>query len=233
MNDQILGIRLSSDFAHFSHPATIYSSLSYIIPPKTTIMGMLGAIMGESEYYFLNEISYSCVILQLKSKQSFCFNGIKSALSELNPKKETNGFKSGRKQFYRELLVEPVYEIYIDISRLKEEKKSKLKELLEARKSLYPLYMGINLCLANYEFLGVFEAQILEEDADINSFVPALSDFILEEDKEYSDCRFATLVNEKREFGSFESFIVETSGKSIKCKNIKHHKINNKRIIFV
>lgn len=233
MSDQILGIRLSGDFAHFSHPATVYSSLSYMIPPKTAVMGMLGAIMGESDYCFLNDISYTCIVLQLKAKQSFCFNGIKSALSELNPKKEISGFKSGRKQFYRELLVEPVYEIYIDISRLEQDKKSKLKELLKDQKSLHTLYMGINFCLANYEFLGSFGAQILEEDAQINSFVPTECDFMLEENKEYSDCRFATLVNEKREFGNFKSFIIETSGKSIECKNIKHHKINDKRVVFV
>ena len=73
----IVAFRLFGDYAHFSHPATIYSSLTYPVPPKTTIMGFLGAVIGEEEYFKLSNIQYSVKIDRQILKKSFVFNGIK------------------------------------------------------------------------------------------------------------------------------------------------------------
>lgn len=229
----IVGLEISSDFGHFSHPSTIYSSLSYPLPPKTTIIGMLGAIMGEDEYLFLNDIKYSCIIKNLDGKRNFCFNGVKDILKELRPEKAGAGF-SKRKQFYRELLINPVYEIYIDISKLANDKKDKLLLLLKEHKSIYPIYMGVNFCLSTYNFLGTFE--FIKKRADkiyIDSFIPLDFDFELEDGKNYTDVRFATTIQNGRIFGGFRDFLVEISSKSILCKNVEFLEINKKRVIFV
>lgn len=230
----VVGLEISSDFGHFSHPATIYSSLSYPVPPKTTVLGMIGAIMGEDDYLFLNDIKYACIIKNLDGKRNFCFNGIKDALKELTPKKAGEGFKNGRKQFYRELLINPIYEIYIDISKLKDEKKQKFISLLKEHKAIYPLYMGVNFCLASYKYLGIFDAKLDKaKQAYIDSFISLYNDFEIEIDKNYTDIRFATTISEGRIFGHFKDFLVETSSKSILCNNIAFRKIDNKRVIFV
>ncbi|CUU85968.1 CRISPR-associated protein Cas5 [Campylobacter hyointestinalis] len=230
----ILGIKIWADYAHFSHPATIYSSLTYPIPPKTTVMGLLGCIIGENNYYFLNDISYACIIENIDGKSRFCFNGIKDALSELNIKKieENSGFKQ-RRQFYRELLINPSYEIYLDLSKLSDKKIDIISNILRSEKSLFTPYLGINFCLAKYQFLGEFRASSSSQSAHINSFIPIDSDFELEFDKSYTDCRFATTVNSSREFGNFKTFLVETSGKSIKCNNITYYELNGKKVIFI
>ena len=80
----IIAFRLFGDYAHFSHPATIYSSLTYPVPPKTAIMGFLGAVIGEEEYFKLSGIKYSVKIDRQILKKSFVFNGIKFALSQAN-----------------------------------------------------------------------------------------------------------------------------------------------------
>ncbi len=230
----IIGLEISSDFGHFSHPATIYSSLTYPVPPKTTVMGMLGAIMGESDYLFLNDIRYACIVKNLDGKKNFCFNGIKDALKELNLEKAGNGFGKNRKQFYRELLINPRYEIYVDLSGLEKSRADKLLALLEEGKSMYQLYMGINFCLATYKFLGVFSAEGKKADsANIDSIVPLSSDFAIEVGKNYADVRFATTIGGGRIFGGFSDFLVETSGKSIFCKNIEYSEVNGQKIVFV
>lgn len=230
----IVGLEISSDFGHFSHPATIYSSLTYPVPPKTTAMGMIGAIMGESDYLFLNDIRYACVVKNLDGKRNFCFNGIKDALRELNLEKAGNGFSKGRKQFYRELLINPRYEIYADLSNLDKVKAQKLFTLLEDGKSMYQLYIGVNFCLASYKFLGVFETVTQKaESAHIDSIVPLGSDFGIEAGKNYTDIRFATTVQTGRLFGGFSDFLVETSGKPILCKNIEFSETNDKKVVFV
>lgn len=230
----IIGLEISSDFGHFSHPATIYSSLTYPVPPKTTVMGMLGAIMGESDYLFLNDIRYACIVRNLDGKRNFCFNGIKDALKELNLEKAGNGFGKNRKQFYRELLINPRYEIYVDLSWLEKSRADKLVALLEDGKSMYGLYMGINFCLATYKFLGVFGSVGKKADsAHIDSIVPLESDFAIETGKNYADVRFATTIGSGRIFGGFGDFLVETSGKPILCNNVEHSEVNGKKVVFV
>ncbi len=229
----IIGLEISSDFAHFSHPATIYSSLTYPVPPKTTVMGMLGAIMGLEDYLFLNSIKYACVVKKIEAKRSFCFNGVKNALSELNLDKAGIGFKSGRKQFYRELLVNPCYEIYIDLSDIEKVHRDRIVELLKAKKSLYPLYMGVNFALADYRFLGVFDSTQERGDADLDSIVPLDSNFAIEAGRSYTDIRFATKIESGRHFGNFADFLVETSGKSIKCRDVCYTRVDDKSLIFV
>jgi len=197
-------------------------------------MGMLGAIMGESDYLFFNDIRYACVVKRLDGKRNFCFNGIKDALKELNLEKAGNGFGKGRKQFYRELLINPRYEIYVDLSAIDASKTEKLLSLLKDGKSLYQLYMGVNFCLASYRFLGVFEAIAQKaESIHIDSIVPLSSDFCIEAGKNYTDIRFATTVKEGRIFGGFSDFLAETSGQSILCKNIEFIEINGKKVVFV
>jgi CRISPR-associated protein Cas5h len=56
---KIVAFMLRGDYAHFSHPATIYSSLTYPVPPKTAIMGFLGALIGEEKPHKLSKIKYS------------------------------------------------------------------------------------------------------------------------------------------------------------------------------
>ena len=230
----IVGLEISSDFGHFSHPATIYSSLTYPVPTKTALMGMLGAIMGVSDYLFLNDIRYACIIKNLDGKRNFCFNGIKDALKELNLEKAGNGFGKGRKQFYSELLVNPKYEIYVDLSALDGPIREKLIGLLEDGKSMYQLYMGVNFCLATYRFLGIFESKIQQADnAHIDSIAPLSADFSIEAGKSYTDVRFATTIGSGRIFGGFSDFLVETSGKSILCKNIEFTEVNDKKAVFI
>lgn len=230
----IIGLEIYSDFGHFSHPATIYSSLTYPVPPKTTVMGMLGAIMGESDYLFLNAIKYACIVKNIDGKRNFCFNGVKDALKELNLEKAGQGFGKGRKQFYRELLINPKYEIYLDLSAIDGSKTKKLLELLRDGKSLYQLYMGVNFCLASYKFLGVFEAAAQQcENIHIDSIVPLSSNFGIEAGKSYTDIRFATAVKEGRIFGGFSDFLVETSGKPILCKNVEYSEVNDKKVVFI
>jgi len=237
--------KMWADYGHFSHPATIYSSLTYPIPPKTTVMGMLGAIVGldkmdivksdiQSNYNFLNKIKYSVVIEQLKGKKNFIFNGVKNALPSIKSNCYIQKIKQ-RKQFYRELLINPSYEIYLDLSELDNEKEAKIIENLKTKKSLYSLYMGINFCLANFEYIGDFTSKSIDTDnfVDIHSFVPLPANFKIEPDRAYSDIRIATSIDNERIFGDFKDLLVETTGKPIRVQIKQYKNINGKNLIFI
>lgn len=212
----IIELDFWADYGHFSHPATIYSSLTYPIPPKTTVMGFLASVGGLSsieEYQFLNKIRYSCIINRLDGKENFCFNGIKDALPSI---KNTQQHIKQRKQFYRELLVNPRYKIFIDFSNCLEESKP-IIENLKNHISLFQPYMGINLCLANFEFIAEHQVSVIEnsENIAIDSFVTLDTNFEIEFDRNYSDVRMANSIESERVFGGFINLLVELTGKSI------------------
>jgi CRISPR-associated protein Cas5h len=232
--EMIIEFDLWADYGHFSHPATIYSSLTYPVPPKTTIMGFLASVGGLNsveEYSFLNRMGYSCVIKQLDGKENFCFNGIKDALPSI---KKTQQHIKQRKQFYRELLVNPRYKIFIDFSECLDES-IKIIENLKNHISLYQPYLGINFCLANFEFVAEHQPKITStnQPVSIDSFVTLDTAFEIEFDKNYSDIRMATTVEEGRVFGGFSDLLVELSGKTILAKPKEYVEIDDYKLIMI
>ena len=240
----ILGFEIASDYGHFSHPATIYSSLTYPVPPKTTVMGMLGAVAGlakmdvydKESYEPLNKIKYSVVIKQLDGKMNFCFNGIKNALPSIDLK---NGVQkvTQRKQFYRELLIAPRYEIFIDFTDIEHsEIINTIAENLSNNRSHYQLYMGINFCLASVKYIGIFEKPVQNHSDDyvkINSFIHLNEKFRIEPDKNYTDIRMATTISKGRIFGGYTNLLVETTGQSILCECKEFTQLDNRNLAFI
>ena len=229
----IIEVDFWADFGHFSHPATIYSSLTYPIPPKTAVIGFLAAVGGlhdVREYQFLNNIKYAVKINHLKGKANYSFNGIKDALPSI---KGTLQRVKQRKQFYRELLVEPSYKLFIDFSACDERSETIMQNLKE-HKSLFQPYMGINLCLANFRYIGEHKAETVTNDTFVpmDSQVPLDIPFEIDTDKNYSDIRIPMFVEEERIFGRFSDFLVELNGKTILAKPQTYTKAGSYNLIL-
>lgn len=234
----IIAFKLTGDYAHFSHPATIYSSLTYPIPPKTAIMGFLGAVIGEEEHYRLNAIRYSIKVDRAIVKKSFVFNGIKFALSSNMHIKEGYQNSSEKKQFYRELICSPSYTVFVDLSALDSHYQEKIKSYLKEHKTAFTPYLGINFCLADFEWIAIETIKkIGDKTSEIDTFT-RIDDF--EFDIENYDVKLTTAnmacgVEEERVFKDFQEFIVEIGGiKKIKSKNRDNiYQINEHRVYFV
>jgi len=234
----IVAFKLTGDYAHFSHPATIYSSLTYPIPPKTAIMGFLGAVIGEEEHYKLSDIKYSIKIDKAIVKKSFVFNGIKSALSSNMHIKEGYQNSSFKKQFYRELICSPSYTVFVDLSLLYKEYQEKIIKYLKEHKTAFTPYLGINFCLADFEWIEIEKLEKIKEDfTQIHSFT-LKDDFEFESENfgvKLTTANMACDVEKGRVFKDFQEFIIEIGGEnSIKSKNRDNiYQINEDRVYFV
>ena len=234
----IVAFKLTGDYAHFSHPATIYSSLTYPIPPKTAIMGFLGAVIGEEEHYKLRDIKYSIKIDKAIVKKSFVFNGIKSALSSNMHIKEGYQNSSFKKQFYRELICSPSYTVFVDLSLLYKEYQEKIIKYLKEHKTAFTPYLGINFCLADFEWIEIEKLEKIKEDfTQIHSFT-LKDDFEFESENfgvKLTTANMACDVEKGRVFKDFQEFIIEIGGEnSIKSKNRDNiYQINEDRVYFV
>lgn len=233
-----VAFKLTGDYAHFSHPATIYSSLTYPIPPKTAIMGFLGAVIGEEEYYKLGDIKYSIKIDRPIVKRSFVFNGIKFALSSNMHIKEGYQNSSEKKQFYRELICSPSYTVFLDLSALCSDYHNKIKSYIKEHKTAFTPYLGINFCLADFEWIEIEKIEKVKEAVcKIDTFT-RIEDFefdIKNYDVKLTTANIACGVEKGRVFKDFQEFIVEIGGvKNIKSKNRDNiYQINENRVYFV
>lgn len=230
----VLEVDFWADYGHFSHPATIYSSLTYPIPPKTTVMGFLGAVgglEGAGAYGFLNSLKYAVKINRIAGKTNYSFNGVKDALPSIKQGRQTI---KQRKQFYRELLIAPSYKLFLDFSSCLEEAKG-IIDNLKAHRSLYQPYMGINLCLANFECRAEHDAGIVEnaEYVAVDSCIPLDTPFEIEANKNYSDIRIACSVEEDRTFGTFSDLLIETGGHTILAKPQRYTQAGDYKLMFL
>jgi len=234
----IVAFKLWGDYAHFSHPATIYSSLTYPVPPKTAIMGFLGALIGLDEYYKLNSIFYSIKINKEIVKKSFVFNGIKFALASSMHLKEGYQDASQKKQFYKELICSPEYIVFLDLSFLEDDLKNKIITALKEHKSCYTPYLGINFCIADFEWIEIESIkEVKESSCKIDTFTRK-KDFLfenLEANIKLTTARMPCDVEKGRIFKNFDDFVLEISGtKSILSKNQNNiYKINNWGVYFI
>lgn len=236
--DDILAFKLMGDYAHYSHPATNYSSLTYPIPPKTAIMGFLGAIIGLDDYSELNQIKYSVSINKNIEKKEFVFNGLQKVLGTNLKLKEGYQDARGKKQFKRELIVAPEYDIFVDLSTISDNIKGMLFDYIQNHKTKYQIYMGINAFEADFSNIKIETfKRIADEEVVVNTLIP-LDRYIYDLNvfNHVSNIRFATEVNTKiRTFSEFRDFIVDISGKQeIKTKNNGFiYKVNGKGVCFV
>ncbi len=233
-----IAFKLTGDYAHFSHPATIYSSLTYPVPPKTAIMGLLGAVIGEEGYFKLREIKYSIKVNKEIVKKTFVFNGIRKALSSNMHLKEGYQDASKKKQFYRELICAPSYIVFLDISSLEKNYANKLTKYLKEHKTTFTPYLGINFCIADFEWIEIKKVRKIKDDILFIDTFTLKDDFRFDLDNfevKLTTANMACDVEKGRLFKDFQEFIVEINGgKSIKSNNRDNiYQINEDKVYFV
>ena len=141
----VLTFTLRGDIAHFRQPDTTITQATYPFPPRPTLHGLLGAILGINnttpewkeflcgEHYLgitlLSPIKTVCMQLSLLGK----------------------GFLGSGKEFNRptsvELVVSPAYRVYYAGERVMD-----LAEKIRNCQSVFPTYLGSTYCLTFPEY---------------------------------------------------------------------------------
>jgi CRISPR-associated protein Cas5h len=79
MKHQVIKFRLSGDYALFKKPFANNQPQSFVIPPKTAILGLIGAIMGWSKEKYIqtlpfNQFGYAVRLLTPRIKKGDCWH---------------------------------------------------------------------------------------------------------------------------------------------------------------
>lgn len=173
--NRVVVFDVSSSIALFRKPYTTTSSVSYMIPPPTTVAGLIAAVLGfdngasEKGYFakYWNKLKGCQIALRI-------LNPVRWFRTAINLQNTKDPQKSPRIQVKHQFLKEPKYRIYF-----KGPISEKLEEHLKNQRYVFTPYLGVAYALANIEYIGTFEEKDVEEqETFVHSVVPKQDAYI-------------------------------------------------------
>lgn len=216
----ILVFDIFGDYAHFRKYFTNMSPTTFLIPPRTVLTGIIGALIGISKEENPESfpLAKAKIAVQLKTsvnKTIVQINGVKA--SSISALSMPLGVK---RQINYELVKKPCYRVYFTHSDL--DIYEQAKQHLESHTSVYTLALGSAQCLANYNYIGEFEySKVTSVD-----YLPISSTISKEQlqDIDFTDnnkIQKAVMPNEmlnSRVVTEYKEFLYSISGEPIKAK---------------
>lgn len=240
---EVINFRLSGRFAHFLRAEASASSLSYPVPPRTVILGILGAVLGlqKDEPQVVLEPADVAISGSLPKTH---WHKIKlrkdppSLLSliikrEQKPKKVTSPEKATL--ILQEWLFEPNYTVWITIP---EPYNTELKNRLKKRQWHFTPCLGLSEMMADIKYLGANECELLPKGIyEIQSVFKQHSG-VLEMDKVFErelaihSLQMPRAVTPDRIF-SHSTYFAERDGRSVPVNTQHAYKIEDKVLMFL
>ena len=151
MMDKVLVFDIAADYAHFKKYYTTTSPLTFAIPPKTTLYGLIGAVLGLDKEVYLNQFQPGDCQIGIKIKKPITKTRI--SLNLINTKNATLMSRiENRTQIRTEYLKNVEYRIYFHHKN--NELYKNLKKQLKEHKAVYSISLGLSENLANFKFIG-------------------------------------------------------------------------------
>jgi len=235
--NKIIVFEVSGEYAHFRKHYTTSSPLTFSFPPRTTICGLIAAIIGLDKDNYLDHFSKEEANIALCIKKPI--TKIRFAENLIDTKTAYMMSKIvNRTQIRFEFIKEPLYRIYL--SHKDEIIYSKILEMLQNKKCVYTPCLGLSEHIANVEFIGEMEQKQLtaKDFTHINSVVPFSENKQIkinyEIDKEYFTETMPNEMDSTREVKEYLKIIFERTGSTIQLKGIDFRLLSNdERIIFL
>ncbi|MEM1992017.1 MAG: type I-B CRISPR-associated protein Cas5b [Candidatus Caldarchaeum sp.] len=164
-------------FAHFRKHFSTTSSLSYPFPPRTTIAGMMAAMLGyDRDAYYPIFSSEKCrIALQIRTP----IRRITSTVNYLMTDKPVTLSKlrgiGGQAQVHMEMLVSDTYELHQLSYRVffNHEDMDLLKEITERvrrRRFVYPPSLGTVNNIAELEYVDLVDAEVYRPNGEVEIY---------------------------------------------------------------
>lgn len=231
--EKVLVFDIKGPMAHFRKYYTNSSSLSYLFPPRTVVVGLIAGLLGlpserhtkdrEKTYYEKFDEKRCLVAVSLRSK----VRRIMQTVNYIRTKSlsEVNGSAGGTQTPLEILLPESdneiTYRLYFYHADEEEKIHNDLKQRLEEQRFLFPPYMGITEFLASIDYIG--EGNISRNpnrEVELNS-VCKLKEVELDfsgKDLQYITEKMPTGFLNDRTPRKPEEYVLEVKGKLMKVK---------------
>ena len=236
MNDKILIFDIWADYAHFRKYSTTVSPLTFSIPPRTAICGLISAIIGLGKDQYLEHFSKKQANIAIRIISPIKTTRISHNLIDTETASGMNLIKN-RIQILFEYVKDVKYRIYFRHENT--ELYNKTKEFLENHKSVYTPCLGLSENIANFCYIGerIYKEVIIDDFVKIDSVIPrpkdSLVDIDIEEEKEYDDELMPIVMNKDRIVEEYNNIYFERNGLPIIAKVNKFYEVGDERILFL
>lgn len=236
-SDKLLVFDIASEYGHFRKFNTTTSPLTYSIPTRPAIAGVLGAILGierevssgkfregvvpVSAVFAKDKASIAVQLINPVKKVNIAFNLLdteKTASSFFNVKQRT--------QIEFELLKEPCFRLFIHLkdNKLFDDLANRIRE----NRTHFTPYLGLSQFTATIEFRGLSSFEQLNT-TDFQEVVTAVNlsntnqddpiQFNHSVDFKYTSDTMPVVMLKDRIVTEYSEVIVETNGKTIQVKS--------------
>ena len=241
---EILIFDISSEYGHFRKYNTTTSPLTYSIPTRTAIAGVLGAILGMEreiadgvypagaipvqEYFGKVNCEIAVKILHPVKKENMAINLINTKTSFFDLS------KAGRTQIEFELLKEPKFRVYLAMKN--QDTLNMLAERIRLKKHHFSPYLGLAQFTASIDFVEMTNAEPVQANgSDFVEFITAvnLSKVIGEPPVEfdysamYSANNMPIEMNRVREVQEYSEVLIEKNGQAVKARVKEYYRVTN------
>ncbi len=231
---EVLIFDIQSEYGHFRKYNTTTSPLTYSIPTRTAIAGILGAILGMErelrdgvypekaepvqEFFSKDRSDIAVQIMRPVKKENIGFNLINTKMSFYDLT------KAGRTQIEFELVKDVHYRIFLTMDN-----KSKFKELSERiihKRHHFTPYLGLAQFTTLVDFVQITNAQHVPGSCDFVEIITAVNMSKLQGEppvefqKEffYSANNMPIAMNRDREVLEYSEVLIEKNGNPLKVK---------------
>lgn len=232
--EQLLIFDIEADYAHFKKYHTTTSPLTFAIPPKTVLYGIIGAILGLDKNEYLNFFQKSSCKLGIEIKKPIKKTRISINLINTKDAKLMSQIDT-RTQIRTEYLKDVKYRIYF--KHQNEELYNDLKQYLIEHKSVYSISLGLSENLANFNFVGEYKAEKIENNqkwVDLKT-VLRVDDIYLnkgdidfsQKNREYFSDKIALEIQPDREVVDYGKVVFERQGNTIRARPDRYYQLEN------
>lgn len=243
LSKKIIIFDIGSEYGHFRKFNTTTSPLTYSIPSRPAMIGIIGAILGIEREISAGKFSESVVpvaelfskakadiavqILQPIKKTNIAFNLLdteKTASSFFNIKQRT--------QIEFELLKNPSYRVFVSFNNdvLSDQLEKKLKE----NRTHFTPYMGLSQFTVTSNLVAVEKGNLIQSEdfIDIQTAVNLSNtarqfDFKINPEFKYNSDTMPIEMTKDRIVLDYSEVIIETNGKVIRAKTDKAYSVNS------
>ena len=239
---ELLIFDISGEYGHFRKYNTTTSPLSYSIPTRTAIAGILGAILGMEreirdgvypdgvepvQEFFSKELSDMAVqIMRPVKKENIGFNLINTKMSFYDLT------RAGRTQIEFELVKDVHYRIYLAMENTA--KFEELSERIENKRHHFTPYLGLAQFTAQVDFVQRATANEVASNGEFTEIVTAVNMSKLQGEPPvefqreffYSANNMPIAMNRDREVLEYSEVLIEKNGNPLRVRVSDYYSVD-------
>lgn len=238
---ELIQFSIEGRFAHFLKAEAYCNAMSYPIPPRTVIVGILGAILGleKDTPQVVLEPAFISVSGKVPDTHWHRVKMRKDPPTAM-PLKIIKTMKGSQKEqdptlIRQEWLFNPSYTVWVSVPS---EYQQKLCMRLKERSWHFGPSLGLSEMIADIKFIDSFDCRKLQEgEYDVESVIrrdqiSVDTEAVFKEELSILLINMPEKVTEERVF-SHASYLAERKGRPIPVKTCEAYSVSNKVIMFL